>query len=304
MLKLLLACGLDPDERVRVSGSDEVEYTWGIPLYHCAGADRMAMAKLLLDAGADPNAQIVASGTPVGYAYGVRNEPMVNLPKSFGGVVYAANAGYYRDVALARELLAKDAQGALPEGVVPLNETVAEALLESAASGGDPEILQMALALIDWPPDDVRWYWRLWDTLCFWNHRPGIPTADPTLDRSTYLTCFRLLLERSQPHLRPARFGQTILHEIAAMGWYIEDDQVIVFADAALAAGAPLDVRDDLLESTPLGWACRWGRLKLVRLLLAHGAPATEADSMAWTQPAAWVERMGHAEIVQELTLT
>jgi hypothetical protein len=33
-------------------------------------------------------------------------------------------------------------------------------------------------------------------------------------------------------------------------------------------AGAQLDVRDNLLKSTPLGWACRWGCVELVKLLL------------------------------------
>jgi hypothetical protein len=28
---------------------------------------------------------------------------------------------------------------------------------------------------------------------------------------------------------------------------------------------------DESLKSTPLGWACRWGRVALVELLLARG---------------------------------
>ncbi|MGA7524889.1 MAG: hypothetical protein WBW84_20735 [Acidobacteriaceae bacterium] len=33
------------------------------------------------------------------------------------------------------------------------------------------------------------------------------------------------------------------------------------FAAMLIDHGARLDLRDDLLKSTPLGWACRWGRL-------------------------------------------
>ena len=56
--------------------------------------------------------------------------------------------------------------------------------------------------------------------------------------------------------------------------------------------GARLDLRDDLLKSTPLGWACRWGRKELVELLIARGAPVNEPDAEPWATPRAWAEKM------------
>jgi hypothetical protein len=47
---------------VRVPGVDEVEYTWGFPLWECAATGKHAMAETLLARGADPNAQVYASG--------------------------------------------------------------------------------------------------------------------------------------------------------------------------------------------------------------------------------------------------
>ena len=38
-----------------------------------------------------------------------------------------------------------------------------------------------------------------------------------------------------------------------------------------LDAGANMTARDGVLKSTPLGWACRWGRAELVKLLLERG---------------------------------
>ena len=35
----------------------------------------------------------------------------------------------------------------------------------------------------------------------------------------------------------------------------------VAFATLLLDAGVRLDLRDNLLESTPLGWAYRWGRV-------------------------------------------
>jgi hypothetical protein len=132
-------------------------------------------------------------------------------------------------------------------------ETVAEALLGSGATGGDPEIVRMALERIDWPLDDERWYWRLQYPLCFWNHMPGIPTGNPDLDRRAYLECFRLVLDRCGPNVRPKRFGQTALHEVAAMGRHVTADEVVEFATVLLDAGAKMDVRDDLPKKYAAG---------------------------------------------------
>jgi ankyrin repeat protein len=97
-------------------------------------------------------------------------------------------------------------------------------------------------------------------------------------------------------------FGRTILHEIAAMRDWITDDEVNAFVRAALEAGARTDSRDDILKSTPLGWACRWGRIGLVRLMIEHGAVVEEKDAETWAQPLAWARKMGHNEIVSVLT--
>jgi hypothetical protein len=68
-----------------------------------------------------------------------------------------------------------------------------------------------------------------------------------------------------------------------------------------LDAGARLDIRDNLLKSTPLGWACRWGRVELVKLLLEYGADPVEANAEPWATPKAWGEKMGHAAVLTEL---
>jgi len=65
--------------------------------------------------------------------------------------------------------------------------------------------------------------------------------------------------------------------------------------------GARLDLRDDLLQSTALGWACRWGRKEMVELLIARGAPVSEPDAEAWAQPLAWAIKMEHPDIARVL---
>ncbi len=300
MLEMLLDLGFDPDERTRLDGLDEAVYSWGMPLWHCALRGRHAMAEMLLKRGADPNGQVYAAGTPLWNAYQQHDSVMIELLERHGGVVLAATAGYLRDTKLAKRMLADEAAGRLPEGTVPPGRTLAEDLLDSGASGGDPEIVRMALDGIDWLRDDPRWHRMLWSSLRFWNHIPWLHSANPALDRGTYLTCFRLIMERCGANVI-GRFGQRILHNVAASREPVTAEERVGFATMVLDAGARLDVRDDLLKSTPLGWACRWGRVELVKLLLERGADPVEADADPWATPRAWAEKMGHDEVLTVL---
>jgi ankyrin repeat protein len=299
ILKLLLDLGLDPDARARVDGVDEVAFTWGMPLYQCARCGKHAMAEMLLERGADPNAQVYASGTPLSEAYGQRDERMIALLERFGGKSNPSMAGFYRRKDLAERLLAEHGDTSLPDDGFG-SGTVAEQLVGAAARGGDPEILRLALARLDWPHGGPRWYGALKPPLEFWNHWIG-PWCHPEWDRSSYLTCFKMILERIGPPNRQHRFGLTILHEVVTMGDHVTAEERVAFATALLDAGARTDVRDDLLRSTPLGWACRWGREELVRLFLDRGADPVEADAEPWATPLAWAEKKGHTAVLAML---
>ena len=93
-----------------------------------------------------------------------------------------------------------------------------------------------------------------------------------------------------------------ILHDLAASRRQMTAEEGVAFATLLLDAGARLDVRDELLKSTPLGWACRWGRLELVKLLLSRGAGPVEVDAELWAAPAAWAEKMGHDAVLAALS--
>jgi ankyrin repeat protein len=298
MLALLLDFGFDPDERLRVgeAGADEVEYTWGMPLWHCAGAAKYRMAEMLLEHGADPNPRVYASGDPVFQAYSQQDWKMVELLERYGGVANATTAGLYRQTELARKMLAGEAKYRL-DGVG--GNTLAEQLLWGSACGGDPEIVRMALERVDWPRDDLRWFNILEQPLRIWKHGSG----SRDWDRASYLTCFRLLVERCDPNLRgrvqdDGQFGLTILHSVAGSREHVTAEERVGFATMLLDAGARLDIRDNLLKSTPLGWACRWGHIELVKLLVARGADPVESDAEPWATPKAWAEKMGHTAVL------
>jgi len=140
----------------------------------------------------------------------------------------------------------------------------------------------MALERIDWPREDSRWSGSLWQAF----------TCDGGTDRG--LACFRMLLERADPNQKSC---WTLLHTIVARG----GKEHVPYAEMLLDAGARMDIRDDLLKSTALGWACRWGHLHFVELLLDRGADPVEKDADSWATPMAWAQRMKPHEVLESL---
>ena len=297
VLRLLLDYGFDPNERVSYGEGDWVAYSQGYPLWQCAALGRREMAEMLLERGADPNVHVDSSGSAVYSAYSHKQWEMVDLLRRHGGVVSADIAAIYHERDLVRQMLADDDRGVLAEGVVT-DKPLAEELLERSS---DPEIVRMALERIDWPRDDPRWFRCLTSPLYFWHHIPWLYAGNREFDRRNYLSCFRLILERCDPNVIGG-FSRTALHEVAAMREHITEEEAVMFARALMDAGARTDVRDDILKSTPLGWACCWGRAGVARVLLEGGADPVEADAEPWARPKAWAEKMGQTAILALLT--
>ena len=145
----------------------------------------------------------------------------------------------------------------------------------------------LALRATGWPREDPRWHGILENGLYL----------RPDSDRPRHLDAFRLVLDRCDPNVRSKR-GATLVHDIAASRGGLTASDRVAYTTLLLDRGVRLDSRDDLLQSTPLGWACRWGRVEMVKLLLERGADPLEAGAEPWATPAAWARKMGHAEIV------
>jgi ankyrin repeat protein len=305
MLRFLLDLGCDPDERIRLANVEEQVYSWGFPLWHAAAMHRYDMAELLLQRKADPNAQVYASGGPLSQAYGKRDERMKDLLRRHGAKDDAATVGLFRDTAMARRML-DDQPPELTRRAWAV-QSVQEQLLWGAACGGDPQIVQMSLEKIDWKRDDPRWFNMLEQPLRIWNHGPGhwVDHEGKGLDRSTYAVCFKLVLDRCDPNL-VGKFSARMLHRVAALGstWgqkVMTEPERTEFTRLLLDAGADMNVRDDILKSTPLAWAARWGHEEMVQLLIDRGARVDEPDAESWATPLAWAEKMRHAEIAAKL---
>jgi ankyrin repeat protein len=292
MLTLLLDLGCDPDERRRLGDLDDIVYSWGEPLRTCAIAGRADLAEILLKRGADPNPSIYAASTPMFEAYQRGKQDVIAVLERHGGFADALVVGYFGLIDQARQMLADEAAGRLRPRTVPDGGTVAARLLDCGADGGRPDIVRLALEHLDWPPGDERWHWNLMRPLG--THAEG--------DRDRYVKCFQLMVERAGGNA-PGPSGRTILHDICA-DWPRKTstaEERVALATIVLDAGARLDRRDDLLKSTPLGWASRWGRPELVALFLERGADPVEADAEPWATPRAWAEKKNHASVLAML---
>ena len=285
MLALLLDLGLDPDESGRVGGLEEVVATWGEPLRACAMSGNLPMAEILLGRGARANTNVYAGTSALFEAHQRRDGRMIALLEQHGARLNAIGVAALGLVdQAARWLTGGTESDAAAAG--EQNTAAAWDLLWGAIQSPSPEIVELVLRHVACPPDDPRWHGILENGLYL----------GPESDRARHLEAFRLVLDRSDPDVRSTR-DTTLLHEIAASRGGLTAHDRATYATLVLNRGARLDIRDDLLKSTPLGWACRWGRLELVKLLIEHGADPIEADAKPWASPAAWARTMRRRDI-------
>jgi ankyrin repeat protein len=287
MLRRLLDLGLDPDELIQVGHMTDPAWSSGGPLLQAVVLNRIAMARLLLERGADPNAYVFTAGSAADKAYGGSNSETIALIEQHGGWIAAGLAGELGKTEIARGMLAGEVDAHVGTDIFSA-QAVAVQLLYHAASSARVDIVRMALDHIDWPPADPRWFPILTRPLDYYDGR----------EKTEFCECFRLILSHCGPHLRVAEHGQSMLHRVIEFDHGIGLELAIILLDA----GARLDIRDKILLSTPLGWACRWGRVEIVKLLLARGADPIEADAEPWATPRAWAEKTRQTEILELLT--
>jgi ankyrin repeat protein len=281
IVRLLLDLGADVDERTMLEELEEPTLSWGYPLWHAALANQGGIAKLLLDRGADPNANVYASGWPLRNAWRHKDGSVKRLLLEHGAKPQPYMIAETHDVEEARRLLAGDT-----------SENLASELAWSAADHGCPAIVELALPRLEWPAHDPKWHCIL--------IQPIRGAGGNSSDNEGHFACMAALL-RYRIDANVPRFGQTTLHFAAARQGSLSDADRARFGLMLLEHGARLDVRDDLLKSTPLGWACRWGRKKLVEMLIAHGAPVDEPDAEPWAAPMRWAEKMKHDAVLAVL---
>src|SRR5262249_45853265 len=112
VLRDLLNIGLDPNEPLQIGHHEDQTFSTGGPLMEAVNTGRIDLARLLLEHGADPNAQVFASGSPTFAAYNggsprvhAPDPAMIDVMVAHGGWIDAASVGYLRRADLARRML-------------------------------------------------------------------------------------------------------------------------------------------------------------------------------------------------------
>jgi len=286
MIGLLLELGCHPDDRHQLLEYESRPNSWGQPLSAAAENGQHAIVEALLEAGADPNANVYASATPVSRAYNSRDETMKGLLLRYGGVLEAQFAGLEGETAAASVHLQNDPK-------------LAEKLLWAAGCGGDINLAGLCLRHLDFPPDDERWLSLLEQPLRLWRLNPHRVHKD--VDRAVYPRIFSMILDHGASPDVVARFGYRLAHRLAACGsaWnqvIMNEQERLNFGTILLDHGADLNVIDELLQSTPLGWAVRWERYELAQLYLDRGADP-ELAGADWATPLAWADKKSNPDL-------
>ena len=203
---------------------------------------------------------------------------MQELLLKHGARLTVARVAGLKDHETARAIL----EGRIPGTSLNVEEPTLADLAEQmlwAAGSCDPEIVRMCLPYMTRKSDDP-----------WWNY---------VLMHAVLPECFQLVLDHGVEPDVTGVGGHTILHHLATRT--AADEHRVARAKLLLDAGASLSKRDQLLNSTPLGWACRWGRADLVKLYLERGADPVEADAEPWATPVAWAAKNGHSGILDLL---
>jgi uncharacterized protein len=124
-------------------------------------------------------------------------------------------------------------------------------------------------------------------------YQPDLAQRIAVVAKTRELTEF--LFRHGMDPNRPNWLRITRLHEFAEQGAI---ESAAIFIDH----GADLHARDEELCSTPLAYAAKSGRTRMVEFLLRRGARPNLPDDPPWATPLAWATRRGHHAIVQLLT--
>ena len=270
------------------------EYAYMQPLHYAVRGGHVAMAKLLIEAGADPLAEgwsgRLGDDTPLARARDREDHEMVAVledavarPRPAAPPRDARTTSEWRE--LENEMFKicgrGDVAGAL--AMIERHPGIAQAGLYEAIHHAHPEVVKL---LIEHGADPtIPWRWACWYTPLM--HALRYP--EPRYETA------QLLLDRGVKADDMNGLGMAPLHILANEG-------SVEAAAWLLDHGADIQLRDRDYESTPLAWAARAGRAEMVRFLLTRGARRSVPDDPFWATPLAWARRRGHHHLLDLLT--
>jgi ankyrin repeat protein len=229
----------------------------GGALHSACGGGHLEVARVLLEHGADPNSQIESSGNCVSIAGGRKD--IVELLASYGGTLGVPIGSYYGNT-----------------------EVIASMFAVNPALANDPEGFGYAVEMSREPV--VRLYLKTYP-----------PIASKISLHQAPMPMLKMLLAHGGNVHYKNWLAATALHQLASKG---DLERATILIDA----GADLEAIDDEYCSTPLGWAAERGQLEMVKLLLDRGANVNGSGAgNEWARPLRWAESRGHEAVARVL---
>lgn len=250
----------------------------GVSLWTAVDRRHRELVELLLAAGADPNTEVESSGTPMGHN---KDQVIAELLRKHGGREANPDSARERVQRLMKEGKLEEAEKLLRANPKLIHDEDAEfggwgdGILAGPAHAGKHDVIAMLMRLGARVPPVSKWA-----PYYYFKHEA---TAE-----------FLLQQGMDPNHMNWHRF--TLLHHMAAEG-------EIAKAKLLIDHGADIDAIDEEYRSTPLGVAARRGQMKAVTLLLERGADPIAAGA-PWATPLAWARAKGHHDIETLLTIS
>lgn len=240
------------------------------PLWTAVDQNNFEMAKVLLEKGADPDAYVDSAGNALYKAWSKGWKDLADLLASYGASMSPMDFAWNCDLPVLSSML-------------KLKPEIAGQLLESNDEG-KPEKSKMVVRLAFKFGADPK--------------KVGQWTLFRASEAPELLKTF---LEGGVNPNASDKEGKTILHAIQRMHQPKVRAPHIVSAGLLLDYGADINAKDDVYQATPLTWAVIFGNQEMVEFLLSRGAKTNLPDDEPWATPLFWAEYKGLKEIAQIL---
>lgn len=304
VVRALLDFGADPDLSIqerRHAEHDGPES--GTPLIFAMAQKHFDVAHLLLDRGARVDYSSVDSGPNIMVtALNCGNQELIDRIIVKGGKPLLGHYVSSQNYIIIRELLdrcpnePKDNKGA---------QSILHEFLFWGVRACDPNVIIMCL---DKNPeldksDDT---WRA-TGIGLLMHTVRYAYYNPDRDQRNWAHCETVMKQLLDYGIDPNLKGPdntSALHYLSDGHYataYANEDMLVILARLLLEKGANINAIDGKIKTTPLAWAARFNRKKLVKFFLERGADPNLPSDNPESRPLVFAEEFGFSDVAEML---